>query len=162
MIRDTVCDETTNVAKCLYDGGDCCRDNKDRTLCRKCDCILEVDEEELNDQIGELMIKPLEHAESLDNSSSVDWKIEVEEVISVQVCAVLCLDHDEAYELNSWLYDANDRVCKCGWVDSTFCPEQKTISNWTLPTVEQLGMIDNVSAFVQLTKTVACGMYIGV
>ncbi len=40
MIRDGVCDEATNLEACNFDGGDCCLDNKDITLCKQCSCKL--------------------------------------------------------------------------------------------------------------------------
>ena len=38
MIRDGVCDEITNTERCLYDGGDCCKEDKSTELCNVCTC----------------------------------------------------------------------------------------------------------------------------
>ncbi len=40
MIRDGVCDEATNVERCLFDGGDCCLGNKSVWNCNFCTCKL--------------------------------------------------------------------------------------------------------------------------
>ncbi len=150
MIRDSVCDEKSNIAKCLYDGGDCCLENKDRTLCRKCICFMDVDHDELKGQFLELEIKPVEDPDNVN----VNWTIEVEEVDSAQVCAALCLEHDNADTLNSWHY--KEWICKCGWVESTSCPERMIVQNWTMDSLDQLG---EWTAFVQLHKTVPCGKF---
>ncbi len=33
MIGDGVCDEVTNNERCLFDGGDCCKEDKSMTTC---------------------------------------------------------------------------------------------------------------------------------
>ncbi len=149
MLRDGVCDETANIEKCLFDGGDCCKENKDIGLCRNCTCILSVDRKELEDQMNGLAVRPVEDPMAIENEA---WTIEVEDVASVQVCTIVCLDHEKNDELNAWLYIKDERVCKCGWVESTFCPEKIVIVDWTWK--------DNQSmAFIQLNQTVSCGQY---
>ncbi len=155
MLRDSVCDDPSNIARCLYDGGDCCLENKDRTLCKYCTCILEVDHEELMEKFDELTIKPSENPESLDNAIGSSWTVEVEDVITSQVCTVLCLDHKRVDELNAWHYESINRICRCGWVESNLCPETMVVHNWTFDnTVQLLTSSDNV--YVQLEKTVPC------
>ncbi len=151
MMRDGVCDDTSNIAKCLYDGGDCCQENKDRALCRDCTCVLKVDQEEFKDDFKTLRIQPVEDQEYLKTAVGNSWTIEVDDVVSGEVCAVLCLEHEKKNELNAWSYQMNEKKCKCGWIESTSCPEKFVTNNWTLERISEY------SAFIQLEKTVSCG-----
>ncbi len=38
LINDGVCDEVANIADCLFDGGDCCLEDKDTKYCQDCEC----------------------------------------------------------------------------------------------------------------------------
>ncbi len=119
MLRDGVCDEPANIAKCLYDGGDCCKEHKDRTLCLECDCILDINKEDLKKQFKSSEVVAIERigAESW-------WTIIVEDVVSLFVCARVCLEHDNANEeVNAWNYLVGERICRCGWIPSTACPK---------------------------------------
>ncbi len=159
MMRDGVCDEVSNIAKCLFDGGDCCLENKDRTLCRKCACMLHVDEGELFERFEELEIKQAEGPENL-RSAMADGGItvEVKNVVSGLVCATLCLDHKKANLLNAWHYQQNTETCTCGWVESGSCPERMVAkqSNYNHSYLVMNGT--NIHAFVQLAKTIGCGI----
>ncbi len=162
MLRDGVCDEATNIAKCLYDGGDCCRENKDKTLCSDCKCILTVNLWELIKDFDDKKVKPVENPENLKRVID-KWTVEVANVDSNQVCAVLCLDHKMAAELNAWHYLANVRICRCGWAHSAACPEKLVVGNWEWKNDTNnddknvSSPIDQYSAFVKLAKTVSCG-----
>ncbi len=160
MLRDGVCDEATNVARCLYDGGDCCKENKDEGLCRDCKCIMAIDQQKLEDQFRALDIKPVKNPEYLETIITAihGWKVEVKNVVSSHVCSVLCLDHKKADELNTWQYltTDNERICKCGWIESKFCPEKMAMN---IPYQLDATTMDQNNAFVQLKKTVPCGMY---
>ncbi len=163
MLRDGVCDETANTAKCLYDGGDCCKENKDKFLCRNCVCMLKIDHGEQLKQFNALEVTPFADAKSLDTAiGNKGWTVEVEDVVSLPVCAQLCLDHEIANELNAWHYRVNERICNCGWVESRSCPEKMVISDWTWKYLENSTVEDNMgyNAFIQLNKTVSCGKYI--
>ncbi len=154
MMRDGVCDEAANNARCLYDGGDCCKEFKDKTLCRDCECIKKVDEENLRRQFDDLQVKPVEDPGRLASAiGSNGWIVEVEEVVSVKVCAEVCLEHEKAALLNAWHYLANARICRCGWVHSAHCPEKMAKASWT-----QDKNLSHYNAYVQLEKTVSCGM----
>ncbi len=84
--------------------------------------------------------------------------MEVEEVVSDEVCAVLCLNHDKADVLNYWQYLEGEMVCKCGWIEATSCPEKMTITNWSFSQTRPLSdTMSQSDAFVQLKKTVPCG-----
>ncbi len=162
MIRDTVCDDPSNNAKCLYDGGDCCREFKNKALCKTCACILEVDIGKLNESFNTLDIRPLQNATSvLDSGSSSRQIVRVENVVSGQVCAVLCLDHEKKTLINAWYYNKAKRVCHCHWMMSTHCPENLVKPEWTFSELDFekdiLMPISKVStAFIQLRKTVPC------
>ncbi len=164
MIRDGVCDEKANVAKCLYDGGDCCKENKDENLCRDCKCILEVNKDDMVKKLLTLDIKPVGNPGALEaviglGGNTDQWTVEVQNVVSVEVCSVLCLNHKNADELNAWHYLLNERICRCGWVESKYCPEKMTLDHWTIISDQSNDtVILEHSSFVQLNKTVPCGM----
>ena len=146
LLRDSACDEATNNELCLYDGGDCCLEAKITTHCKNCSCILKVDQNKLLGQFKELEVAVFKTNLDIDT----DWSVKVEDVISGYVCAVLCLDHDSKDQINTWRYNLNTRQCKCGWTESTKCPEN----------LVQEASIDNLLAeksYVQLKKTVPCG-----
>ncbi len=159
MLRDGVCDEASNIAKCLYDGGDCCQENKDKDLCRDCKCMLDVNQEDLRGKFRELEIMPVEDPMSLDTVivENEGWTVEVEDVVSVDVCSVVCLEHRKADELNAWHYLVNAKICKCGWIESVSCPEKLTADNWKQDYNKNGTLMESHNAFVQLKKTVPCG-----
>ncbi len=152
MLRDLVCDELTNTAICLYDGGDCCLELKDTTLCKNCSCILEVEPEKLQQTFTDLDIKPLENIDDIE-SLVERWIVEVEDVVSGPVCAVLCLDHDKTDNVNVWQFSKQERLCRCGWIESNLCPAQLVNLDWTLD--EMLALIHG--AYLQMIKTIPCG-----
>ncbi len=159
MLRDSVCDEATNTELCRYDGGDCCLEIKDTTMCRNCSCILAVDADRLKDQFNDLLIKPVRKSIANDiqqvNNAIKDWIVSVDEVVSGHVCAVLCLDHDQENSINAWRYNNNAQVCKCGWVSSMLCPEETLVKpDWKL---RDLGNLLKYNIYMELRKTVFCG-----
>ncbi len=164
MLRDGVCDEVANTKKCLYDGGDCCKEYKDKGLCRDCKCILDVDKDSLDKNFEALNILPVNKPEKLQAllDSANGWTVEVEEVISSKVCSILCLQHKKLDELNAWHYRVNERLCQCGWVHSASCPEQMVTSAstkgsfWTL---DDAAAMNYTTAFIQMEKTVPCGRF---
>ncbi len=152
MLRDSVCDERANIEECLYDGGDCCLEFKVKKFCKNCSCILTVDREKLTEDFANLNIKPLQSSAEI-NEHVGNWTVKVEDVISQQVCAVLCLNHNKKVEINTWYFDEMERVCRCGWFASAQCPENKVALNWTLDNVANLS-----NTFIQLGKTISCSM----
>ncbi len=38
--QDTVCDDKLNTEECMYDGGDCCLEEKTTSYCMNCSCIV--------------------------------------------------------------------------------------------------------------------------
>ncbi len=152
MLRDSICDETTNTELCRYDGGDCCLEIKDTSLCRNCSCILDVNPDQLKQDFDDLLIKPVrKHTQLSDISHCI---VTVQDVVSESVCAVLCLDHDMENSINTWRYHNNSKVCKCGWVDSMQCPESMVKASWELRKISSLQKYDT---FIQLKKTIPCG-----
>ncbi len=155
MMRDGVCDDASNIAKCLFDGGDCCKENKDKTLCGACTCNLTVNQVELVGQFKDLQIKPLIQGGS--NLDPLQNMVEVQDVVSTKVCAKICLEHQKANELNAWHFKANLGICHCGWIHSAACPEKMMMENWRFDVTSGL---PNDTTFVQLAKTVSCGRLI--
>ncbi len=154
MLRDGVCDEVANIAKCLFDGGDCCKEYKDKGLCKDCKCILDVDQEQMRSRFKALEVRPFVNPASLETVIRGDSVIEVQNVVSLEVCSVLCLDHKRSDELNAWHYLVNEKICRCGWVDSKSCPEKMVNHDWT---IDKADAMEDHRAFVQINKTVSCG-----
>ncbi len=156
MLRDGVCDDTSNTAKCFFDGGDCCKENKDRGLCRNCACILSINQTEFEERLTASKVKPFGDPEKLNLSFGNSWwQFEVEDVTTMEVCTVVCLDHKLADEINAWHYQIDKKICRCGWIESSSCPEKKVIDNWTWDS--NVGLMES-QAFIQLNKTVPCGI----
>ncbi len=157
MMRDNVCDDPSNIDKCLYDGGDCCLENKDRTLCRECACILEIDHDELKEKFKVLQVNKVGASNDVNGYLQSTQTIQVEDVVSADVCAVLCLEHETSNDINIWQYKVNEEICKCGWIQSTTCPSDMIDPDWTFGETD-LQIDDQSIAFVQLAKTVPCCM----
>ena len=152
MLRDSVCDEATNTEICLFDGGDCCLELKDTTLCNNCSCNLLVDPKELIEQFSELDIKPLRDPKVVDTAIE-QWTIQVEDVVSGPVCAVLCLGNEIQNHVNTWQYLPSMHICKCGWIVSDICPEHIAILNWNMNDTSDL----THNTYLQVGKTIPCG-----
>ncbi len=154
MLRDGVCDEVANNQTCFFDGGDCCLEFKNVDFCRNCSCILAVDYDKLLADFRDQEIMPLNNANGFNVLDGTVTTVKVDEVISRQVCAVLCLDHEKVSNINAWHYISEERVCKCGWIQSDQCLEQMVDRAWEFHNLSSLTASDT---FVQLKKTVACG-----
>ncbi len=163
QLRDTVCDDSSNTPICLYDGGDCCLEFKNTELCKNCSCVLDVDLDQMLWQFEDLNIMPIANPEDLDPEIEECWTtIEVDDVMSSQVCAMLCLDHYKASQINAWQYQERDQLCKCGWIVSMACPETLVSSNWTLDNSSLSNTALGTNVFVKLEMTVPCGKPFGV
>ena len=55
LVGDGVCDEITNNARCFFDGGDCCLEEKKTIYCLECTC--KMDTEPLLKSLGEFKFK---------------------------------------------------------------------------------------------------------
>ncbi len=151
-----MCDETTNTEVCLYDGGDCCQEFKNTIYCQNCSCVQTVDPLALIEQFDKLEIKPFKNPNDIAPLAE-RWTIKIANVVSRQVCAVLCLDDERSNRANAWDYFEIDEVCRCGWINSTFCPENKVTINWELEDISMSPSLTRV-AFVQLNRTVPCSI----
>ncbi len=121
----SVCDELTNTEQCLYDGGDCCLEVKQTSLCRFCTCQKKVDLVQLEQDFSNLGVKQLK--KSVDFESLITYQ--VKRVIDVQdqfVCFLVCQDSNGEEESNSWKFEFDSKSCTCAWADHN-CKE-KSIS----------------------------------
>ncbi len=113
MINDGVCDEATNIERCLFDGNDCCQANKSREFCKVCSCKKRVDLDAIIFKAKQLQVQTLttKHAIPLSQKFSASF----EDVASHVVCTVLCLEKSEENELdfNLWTFNGTDNLCTC-------------------------------------------------
>ncbi len=115
LLRDGVCDEVTNVERCLYDGGDCCKPEKNTQLCQDCTCKMTIDGEELLDKYEELDVK-MWPVKNYDMNSAMNATFVVEDVVLSEVCSLLCLDEELSEAVNAWTFDKTSSLCSCGMV----------------------------------------------
>ncbi len=113
LIDDGVCDEITNNARCLFDGGDCCLEKKITRLCQDCTCILEADPTELNRKLKQNRVKIFNRCDSDTNDINSELFVTVltvEEVASKWVCYTICLALKP--EVNSLTFlESTNNVC---------------------------------------------------
>ncbi len=157
MLRDGVCDEATNHDVCLFDGGDCCLEFKDTTLCKECSCILSVDFDKLHAQFHNMSIKALlDLGPQMDYIFNTNTALRVSDVVSKHVCAVLCLDHENSGEFNAWQYNNALGSCNCGWLGSHQCLEKTVDNSDSWLNDGSLKNMPHDHMYVQLKKTVPC------
>ena len=114
----------TNSGRCLYDGGDCCKEQRDEKYCTNCACFVEgrffirksncpknkhlfsVNKQEQDSQNLTLF-------EATPKSVALFSQLQrVRNVGSLEMCNQLCTDLDE--ESNLWTYDQyTSRSCTC-------------------------------------------------
>ncbi len=156
MLRDGVCDDVANIALCLFDGGDCCHEFKNKVFCKNCSCVLKVVPGELRAQLKSWDVRPLTRNDTTGivrlSPSSV---VNVSGVLTKEVCAVLCIGHERADEINTWQYNEHyDSSCTCGWIGSEQCPEHALdVKIMTL----DLDLLTVNTTFIQMNKTIPCG-----
>ncbi len=73
----------------------------------------------------------------------------VEIVASKDVCDTICTLPELDQVINAWKYDNQSSVCTCAWLTSLTC-------NWTAAADNET--ISDVVAYVQLAKTLPCGV----
>ncbi len=154
MLRDRVCDDESNTERCVFDGGDCCLENKDTSMCTSCKCELAVDQARLEQQYKELRVGQLREDVNFAKITVYGGLVTVDLVINEQVCAVLCLSHINADKLNAWYFKKNKKQCQCGWVESSTCIENNVLEKTSL---EESSPFQREIGYVQMGKTVACG-----
>ncbi len=155
-MKDGVCDEVTNTKRCLYDGGDCCREDKDTTLCNVCTCKKDVNEEELIIDFDQHQVQIF-----LDSNDYIEVKVNdiktVRDVENFQVCSMICLDKLFNTRSNAWIYLKGNEQCKCALAKTTFCYVNGS-SIRLKPFQGDTGYFAEDSvAFIQLDKTIPCG-----
>ncbi len=154
MIRDGVCDELTNTEMCLYDGGDCCLDvdKKDTTLCLSCICQLTIDNKLITNAYENLGLKKSRQtdlfAEALLSISHVTTN-----VITKEVCTMVCLDPELDDKVNGWIYNFDSKKCTCVWLKSTTCRKEDIVISHDF-----VGLANDIDteAYVQLAKFLDC------
>ena len=108
----------TNTQRCLYDGGDCCLEDKRMHLCKVCTCIKDVNKDDLNTKMIENNVKAIKS----DYDLVTNFKVmkTVFEVLSVDVCTVICFEAMEKDKqgidgINSWIYQRikGNNTCFC-------------------------------------------------
>ncbi len=158
MLRDGVCDEVTNIQRCLYDGGDCCiaKPNKDRTMCKDCSCILDFDREWYSERSKQTGV--VTYIKDPDIFDKIVWRIvkEVEDVVMDEVCIMLCLDNELDSEVNGWKYSYRSLTCTCAWLEPIKdCDYLSYLSgvNGSSASVASV-------ASVQRNKILRCGKYL--
>ncbi len=105
------------------------------------------------DKFTQLEIKPLKISTGPETEIGMRWTVQVENVLNGTVCAKLCLEHENATNINSWHYQKHDHACKCGWMESALCLQELVTHDWSL---DKNTIQDSTNAFVQLGKTISC------
>ncbi len=120
LIQDGVCDEITNIQRCLYDGGDCCKEDKKSHICRKCTCHIDFDEDKLLEKMEDNEVA-VYASEQLDHFKVVR---QVEEIASKPTCLAFCfgLIAEGAMDINTVIYyhKSGSRNCSCASFENCF------------------------------------------
>ncbi len=151
-----VCDELTNHARCIFDGGDCCKNvhEKNTDHCNVCTCRKTVNVETLKETYETGEIKRFKHVEHYSNLSVENFK-HFQEVESVDVCSLLCLEFDDEALVNSWMFFKKSRSCRCQWVKSPVFIDGSKFEKETY--AKQSVWDPDETAFVQTSKLVPPG-----
>ncbi len=51
----------------------------------------------------------------------------MKDVVSKDVCSVLCLDEDFIAIINAWSFDETSRDCSCFWIDELPCKDDSSL-----------------------------------
>ena len=150
LIKDGVCDDVTNVARCLFDGGDCCKKNKDTHLCLDCTCILSVDE--TLEKLKQNQVKVFTDDRRFNKFVSQKT---VDKVQSEEVCAEVCLDEDLA-NVDSWSYNAKDKICTCTTFEDCYqnCQVKRIHDH------RQENSTSLLTFYLKLAKSIHCGKHL--
>ncbi len=174
MINDGVCDELTNNQRCLFDGGDCCRQEKSTELCSVCTCRLDVTIDDLKEDYLAQEVNLYLDVEGFQKQKQTTVAT-VADVESLYVCSRICMDVTttsyigdwnivQNYKtnlwrdhVNAWLFQSSNRSCSClNLLTSSVCP----LNNESLvpahadvfPEFPYLELI-----FLQMSKMLTCG-----
>ncbi len=174
MLNDGVCDELTNHQRCIFDGGDCCHQNKSTELCSVCTCKLHVVDKELNDDYASLDIKIYQDVNAFAQKKMMTVAA-IEDVESFKVCSRICMDVDR-YSLandwkiladertidwrrnvNAWTFHIENRICTClTLLTAPFCPPSH--NHGLIPAQDFVPRNFHMGiTFVQMSKLPDCG-----
>ncbi len=115
MVRDSICDDAANNEACFFDGGDCCLETKESSLCYICLCKLAVPMDDLVEKYEHLGVQKLNNPDKLNTWWPQTLKT-IPLVISFEVCSLLCIDNANAWEYNK----ENDHSCICLMIADVF------------------------------------------
>ncbi len=117
MINDGVCDEITNVERCLFDGTDCCRRDSSKQMCNVCICKMLVDMDEFyNDKIPKFNARALHDPSDFETQDMTNW-LEMPKSESFETCSMMCMDVELEALVNSWTYESMSKTCNCAWIE---------------------------------------------
>ena len=158
MLRDGVCDEITNTERCLYDGGDCCKEDKSTDLCKVCTCKMVIKTNFLNERVHKLAVKMYQKKENL-HLMQITYIKNVSDVISLDVCHMICLDEDLDGSVNAWSLFKEHSLCSCSWVEAPVCSIDFYLTQVdNITNSNQAVMLwQAVTSFIQMSKVVQCG-----
>ncbi len=177
MLNEGICDELTNHQRCIFDGGDCCRQNKSTELCSVCTCKLNTAEEQLNDDYESLDVRVFHNMDTF-TQQNIKIVATVEDVQSFQVCSRICMDADRyslvddwkilmnrkasvwRKDVNAWMFRFDNRTCTClTLLSASFCPPMGNLS--LVPAqdfVYEHGFLKGI-VFLQMTRLPDCGKF---
>ncbi len=174
MINDGVCDELTNNQRCLFDGGDCCRQEKSTELCSVCTCRLDATTNEIKADYLAQEVNLYLDVEGFQKQKRITVAT-VEDVESHWICSRICMDVTTASNVddwdivrnqktniwrdtvNAWLFQSSNRSCSClNLLTLSVCPlnEESLIPAHTdsFQVIPHLDLI-----FLQMSKMLPCG-----
>ncbi len=157
MLRDGVCDELTNTARCLFDGGDCCLEDKVEDFCKVCTCKRNVDNVKMSEAFQRQNVMVISNTDvwkQLDSSLSQ----KVTDVESEEVCSDLCLEPEIDAKVNAWQYQAAKKICNCHWIPVyQFCNPDIAIDMLTVDEYYS-DEFAGYGVFYQTVKSLDCGI----
>ena len=165
FIGDGICDESANKRICQYDGGDCCLPDKSTPLCHECTCILKADKVDTEKIFQGFNVTLLSLTTSQFNGILAWTNKVVNDVLNENVCTVLCAHSDLSKEVNSWVFDFKTKSCSCLWILKSECVQHIEGDGVVMANPLEVDDVrsmqsgsEKVIAFLQMTKTVSCGM----
>ncbi len=154
MIRDGVCDEATNIEVCLFDGGDCCLEQKNEELCGKCICKMGLDLPFIQERFEEADVQMFVDKGQFRKLIQMRAKM-VQDVQNVNTCSMLCLNDDMDGKINSWLFNHTSRACKCTWINTIVF----LIHDIGAPVKDNKTVTDAL-AVIQMSKQFTSGLFL--
>ena len=121
-----MCDDAANIEECLFDGGDCCLETKNRHLCQDCHCRKPVDALFVENgidakQLGIIGLR-VSSVESLEQNIAGIFR----DMVKSDECSMMCLLLDSKSIVAAWFFNPLEKLCVClsRFVPHHFlCPE---------------------------------------